>query len=72
MLEPSGVEIAIAAVVQIGAFLILFGGMRTELKNIKEWLTSTARDARQAKEKTAVLKQRLDDLPCKTCKPGGN
>lgn len=71
MLEPSEVEIGITAAVQIGAFLILFGGMRTELKNIKEWLTSTARDARQAKENAAVLKQRVDDLPCKTCEPGG-
>ena len=72
MIDPTDAEIGIAAALQIGLFLIAWGGMRSDLKNITGWLKETDAIAKAADRASAELKGRVDTLPCETCRPGGD
>ena len=64
-MDTNAVEIGIAAGIQLGAFLVLFGSMRADLQNIKGWLHKVADTAEAARLQAAETKTRVEDLPCK-------
>ena len=65
-MDTNAVEIGIAAGIQLGAFLVLFGSMRADLQNIKGWLAKTAETAEAARLQAAETAARVEDLQCKT------
>jgi hypothetical protein len=72
MENSAAIEIAITAATQIGVFLVLWGGMRSDLKNIVGRLRETAATAKAADLAAAELKGRVDTLPCGACRLGGD
>ena len=72
MLDLTTTEIGTAAAIQISTFLVAWGAMRSDLKNINGWLKETSKKAAIAELCAAELKGRLDTLPCKNCHVTGN
>ena len=65
----AGVEIAIAAAVQLGTLIWFLSGMRSNLSNLTGWVRSVAREASEAKLVAAELKGHVAALPCSRCAP---
>lgn len=67
-MDAHAVEIGIAAGIQLGAFLLTFGGMRADLRNLKDALSKTAETAEATRLQAAETKTRVEDLPCRNCR----
>jgi hypothetical protein len=64
-------QIAIAVALWLGALIAAVASIKTDLKNIKESLTSAADNAEAAHLAAAKLQGTVEALPCRTCKFGG-
>lgn len=58
-MSTNEVEIMIAAATQIGLFLLMFGGMRVELRNLKTMAEKAARHSKKARLIAAELKGQI-------------